>query len=102
MTGRKIESSELLENLKRFVAELPQDKRPKTNRELVRILRVRILELEANIAASKQIQKDEIEYLRRAIELAMSNPSATLADIHKDPQIKSLAAKLPNPKTRGK
>ena len=58
-------------------------------------------ELEANIAASKQIQKDEIEYLRRAIELAMSNPSATLADIHKDPQIKSLAAKLPNPKTRG-
>ncbi len=102
MTGRKIDIRELQESLNRLIEELPKHKRPKTDRELVRILRVRILELEANIAASKQIQKDEIEYLRRAIELAMSNPSATLADIHKDPQIMSLAAKLPNPKTRGK
>ena len=102
MTGRKIDIKELQENLNRLIEELPKHKRPKTDRELVRILRVGILELEANIAASKQIRNDEIEYLRRAIELAMSNPSATLADIHNDPQIKSLAEKLPNLKTRGK
>ncbi len=59
MTERKIESSELLGNLKRFVEELPQGKRPKTAKELVRFLRVQILELEANIVASKQIQKDQ-------------------------------------------
>ena len=102
MTERKFESSELLENLKRFVAELPQDKRPKTAKELVRFLRVQILELEANIAASKQIQDDELEYYMGVVELAMSNPSTTIADIHKDARIKALAARLPDPKTLGK
>lgn len=100
MTERKIESSELLENLKRFVAELPQDKRPKTAKELVRFLRIQILELEANIAASKQIQDDELEYYMRVVDLAMSNPSTTLADILKDPKVRAQAAKLPKTRKR--
>ena len=91
----KIDIRELREILNRLIEEIPKDKRPKTVSELVRILRVRILELEANIAASKQIQEDEMAYLSRAIHLVMSNPSTTLADILKDPKVRALAAKLP-------
>ena len=100
MTGRKIDIRALQESLNRLIEELPKHKRPKTDRELVRILRVRILEQEANIAASKQIQEDEMEYFSRVIHLAMSNPSTTLAEILKDLKVRALAAKLPRTSKR--
>jgi hypothetical protein len=85
----------LPKEIQKFIDALPLEMRPKNAKELRPFFRIKILELEAQVTAAKQIERDTVAYAMGAFQLASAKPSTPASEIRKDPKLMALAARLP-------